>query len=54
MAATNTMKVGGVLIVLILGFMLFVLWRREFQGVRRNVWDEDPAPVESNIKEQSL
>jgi protein SCO1/2 len=54
MAATNTMKAGGVLIVLVLGLMLFVLWRREFQGGRRNVWDEDPAPVESNIKEQSL
>lgn len=54
MAATNTMKVGGILIVLVLGLMLFVFWRRELQGVRQNVWEEEPAPVESNIKEQSL
>lgn len=56
MAATNTMKAGGVLIMLILGFTLFLFWRREFsgQGGRRNVWDEDVAPVEPTIKEQSL
>ena len=54
MAATNTMKVGGMLIVVVLGLMLFVFWRREFQGGRRNVWEEDPASVDPNIKEQSL
>ncbi len=54
MAATNTMKAGGVLIVLVLGLMLFFLWRREFQGGRRNQWEEGTTPVEPNIKEQSL
>lgn len=54
MAATNTMKAGGVLIVVVMGLMLFVFWRRELRGVRRNVWDDDPTPVKSNIKEQSL
>lgn len=54
MAATNTMKAGGVLIVLVMGLMLFVFWRRELRGVRRNVWDDNPTPVKSNIKEQSL
>ena len=56
MAATNTMKAGGVLIMLILGFTLFLFWRREFsgQGGRRNVWEEEASPVEPTIKEQSL
>lgn len=56
MAATNTMKLGGVLIVLMLGVPLFLFWRREMrgQGGSRNVWAEEPAPVEPKIKEQSL
>ena len=55
MAATNTMKVGGVLIMLILGGALILFWRREFkgQGGNRNQWDEEP-PVEPTIKEQTL
>ena len=55
MAATNTMKVGGVLIMLILGGALILFWRREFkgQGGNRNQWDED-SPVEPTIKEQTL
>lgn len=55
MAATNTMKVGGVLIMLLLGGCLMIFWRREFkgQGGNRNVWDDD-ASVEPKIKEQSL
>jgi protein SCO1/2 len=56
MAATKTMKAGGVLIMLTLGLMLFYFWRREFrgQGDSRNVWEEESSPVEPNIKEQSL
>ncbi len=55
MAATNTMKAGGVLIMLILGFMLFLFWRREFKGGgNRNVWEEEAVSVEPTIKEQSL
>lgn len=48
MAATLTMKAGGVLIMLVLGFMLFVFWRREFKGHggSRNVWEEDSTSVE--------
>ena len=55
MAATNTMKVGGVLIMLLLGGCLMIFWRREFkgQGGNRNVWGDD-ASVEPKIKEQSL
>lgn len=56
MAATNTMKLGGVLIVLVLGATLVMFWRREMrgQGGNRNMWEEESAPVEPNIKEQSL
>lgn len=54
MAATTTMKIGGILIVLVLGATLFVLWRRELQGGRRNLWEEESTPVEPTIKEQSL
>ncbi|MBS1811054.1 MAG: SCO family protein [Acidobacteria bacterium] len=56
MAATNTMKAGGVLIMLSLGLMLFFFWRREFRGRggSRNVWEEEASSVEPNIKEQSL
>ena len=56
MAATNTMKAGGLLIMLILGATLMVFWRREMRGLggNRKMWEDEPAPVESNIKEQSL
>lgn len=56
MAATNTMKLGGILIVLILGATLMVFWRREMRGLggNRNMWEEESAPVKPNIKEQSL
>lgn len=56
MAATNSMKAGGVLIMLLLGGALVYFWRREFkgQGGNRNPWDDDTTPVEPNIKEQSL
>lgn len=56
MAATNTMKLGGVLIVLVLGATLLFFWRREMkgQGGNRNLWDEEPAAGEPQIKEQSL
>lgn len=51
MAATKTMKMGGVLIVLVLGGMLALLWRREFngQGGNRNMWDDEP-PAAPNLK----
>lgn len=56
MAATTTMKLGGVLIVLVLGATLLFFWRREMkgQGGKRNLWDEEPATGEPQIKEQSL
>lgn len=56
MAASNTMKLGGVLIVLVLGATLIFFWRREMrgQGGNRNIWEEDVAAVEPTIKEQSL
>jgi protein SCO1 len=56
MAATNTMKAGGVLIMLLLGGSLIYFWRREFkgQGGNRNQWDDEASPVEPTIKEQSL
>jgi protein SCO1 len=56
MAATNTMKVGGVLIMLLLGGSLIFFWRREFkgQGGNRNQWDDESSPVKPTIKEQSL
>ena len=43
MAATNAMKIGGVLIMLLIGSALFFVWRREFkgQGGNRNVWEEE-------------
>ncbi len=43
MAATNAMKIGGVLIMLFLGGALFLVWRREFkgQGGSRNVWEDE-------------
>ena len=45
MAATNAMKIGGVLIMLFLGGALFFVWRRELkgQGGSRNVWEEGPV-----------
>ena len=55
MAASNTMKVGGILIMLLLGGGLIFFCRREFkgQGGKRNQWDDDSA-VEPTIKEQTL
>jgi protein SCO1 len=43
MAATNAMKLGGALIMLLIGGSLVWFWRREFkgQGGSRNVWEED-------------
>lgn len=51
MAATNAMKIGGLLIMLFLGGALFLFWRREFkgQGGNRNVWEEDGKPVEPHV-----
>ena len=51
MAATNAMKIGGLLIMLFLGGALFLFWRREFkgQGGNRNVWEEDSKPVEPHV-----
>lgn len=56
MAATNTMKLGGLLIVLVLGATLLFFWRRELrgQGGNRNPWEDETTPVEPQIKEQSL
>ena len=51
MAATNAMKIGGLLIMLFLGGALFLFWRREFkgQGGNRTVWEEDGKPVEPHV-----
>ncbi len=51
MAATNTMKLGGVLILLLLGSALFYFWRREFkgQGGNRNPWEEEEHPAKPNV-----
>jgi protein SCO1 len=51
MAATNTMKLGGVLIVLILGATLVFFWRRELrgQGGSRDIWQEEDRPAEPNV-----
>lgn len=55
MAASKTMKVGGILIMLLIGGGLIFFWRREFkgQGGNRNQWD-DESPAEPTIKEQTL
>lgn len=51
MAATNSMKLGGVLILLLLGSALFYFWRREFkgQGGNRNPWEEEEHPAKPNV-----
>ena len=43
MAATNAMKIGGALIMLLIGGALVWFWRREFkgQGGTRNVWEDE-------------
>lgn len=44
--ARNVMKAGGVLVMLVLGALLFVFWRREArgQGGSRNVWVDESKP----------
>lgn len=51
MAATKTMKLGGILIVLILGAALFFFWRRELrgQGGSRDIWQEEERPTEPHV-----
>lgn len=44
--ARNVMKLGGVLVMLVLGAVLFWFWRREMrgQGGNHNVWPDEPKP----------